>query len=132
MTAKAIHSMVRVLDEARSVGFYRDAFGLEVADRIDFPNFTLIYMRNAETPFEVELTVNKDRTEPYQLGDGYGHLAVSVTDLDAERARMETAGLNPGPARELALDGKVVGRFFFISDPDGYKIEVLQRAGRFV
>ena len=89
MTAKAIHSMVRVLDEARSVGFYRDAFGLEIADRIDFPAFTLIYMRNAETPFEVELTVNKGRTEPYQLGDGYGHLAVSVTDLDAERARME-------------------------------------------
>ena len=131
-TAKAIHSMVRVLDEARSVGFYRDAFGLEVADRIDFPNFTLIYMRNAETPFEVELTVNKDRTEPYQLGDGYGHLAVSVTDLDAERARMEKAGLSPGPARELSLEGKVVGRFFFISDPDGYKIEVLQRGDRFV
>ena len=125
--AKAIHSMVRVLDEARSVGFYHDAFGLEIADRIDFPSFTLIYMRNPETPFEVELTVNKDRTEPYQLGDGYGHLAVSVADLDAERARMEKAGLNPGPARELSLEGKLVGRFFFISDPDGYKIEAVHQ-----
>ncbi len=132
MTAKAIHSMVRVLDEDRSVAFYRSAFGLQVADRIDFPSFTLIYMRNPETPFEVELTVNKDRTEPYQLGDGYGHLAVSVANLDSERARMDEAGLQPGPVRELALDGKVVGRFFFISDPDGYKIEVLQRGGRFV
>ena len=132
MTAKAIHSMVRVLDEARSVAFYRDAFGLEIADRIDFPDFTLIYMRNAEQPFEVELTVNKDRREPYQLGDGYGHLAVSVADLDAERARMDVAGLNPGPARELAHEGRVLGRFFFIADPDGYKIEVLQRGGRFV
>ena len=132
MTAKAIHSMVRVLDEDRAVTFYRDAFGLEVADRIDFPSFTLIYMRNAEQPFEVELTVNKDRTEPYQLGDGYGHLAVSVADLDAERTRMDEAGLQPGPVRELTHDGKVMGRFFFISDPDGYKIEVLQRGGRFV
>ena len=129
--AKAIHSMVRVLDEARAVAFYREAFGLDVADRIDFPNFTLIYMRNDEEPFEVELTVNKGRSEPYQLGDGYGHLAVSVGDLDAERARMERAGLNPGPVRELKRDGAVLGRFFFISDPDGYKIEVLQRGGRF-
>lgn len=129
--AKAIHSMVRVLDEGRAVAFYRAAFGLDVADRIDFPEFTLIYMRNDEEPFEVELTVNKDRSEPYQLGDGYGHLAVSVGDLDAERARMESAGLHPGLVRELKQDGKVLGRFFFISDPDGYKIEVLQRGGRF-
>lgn len=129
--AKQVHSMIRVLDEARSVGFYREAFGLDVADRLAFDGFTLIYLRNAETPFELELTVNKGRTEPYQLGDGYGHLAVSVDDLDAEHARMERAGLQPGPVRELALDGKPVGRFFFISDPDGYKIEVLQRGGRF-
>jgi lactoylglutathione lyase len=130
--AKTIHSMVRVLDEERSVRFYRDAFGLDVADRIEFPDFTLVYMSNAEEPFEVELTINKGRTEPYQLGDGYGHLAVSVADLDKERARMDAAGLRPGPARELSTGGKVVGRFFFISDPDGYKIEVLQRGGRFL
>lgn len=130
-TAKAIHSMVRVLDEARSVRFYRDAFGLDVADRLDFPEFTLIYMRNPETPFEVELTVNKGRSEPYQLGDGYGHLAVSVPDIDAARARLDEAGLNPGPVRELSHGGERLARFFFISDPDGYKIEVLQRGGRF-
>ena len=132
MTAKTIHSMVRVLNEDRSVRFYRDAFGLDVADRIEFPDFTLVYMSNAEEPFEVELTINKGRTEPYQLGDGYGHLAVSVADLDKERARMDAAGLRPGPVRELSTGGKVVGRFFFISDPDGYKIEVLQRGGRFL
>jgi lactoylglutathione lyase len=130
--AKAIHSMIRVLDEDRSVRFYHDAFGLNVADRIDFPDFTLVYMSNAEEPFEVELTINKGRTEPYQLGDGYGHLAVSVAELDKERARMEAAGLQPGPVRELSTQGKVVGRFFFISDPDGYKVEVLQRGGRFL
>ena len=132
MTAKTIHSMVRILNEDRSVRFYRDAFGLDVADRIEFPDFTLVYMSNAEEPFEVELTINKGRTEPYQLGDGYGHLAVSVADLDKERARMDAAGLRPGPVRELSTGGKVVGRFFFISDPDGYKIEVLQRGGRFL
>lgn len=56
--AKMIHSMIRVLDEARSVDFYNKAFGLEVADRIAFETFTLIYLRNAETGFELELTVN--------------------------------------------------------------------------
>ena len=86
--AKAVHSMIRVLDEARSVDFYREAFGLEVADRIDFDSFTLIYLSNAEAAFELELTVNKGRTEPYDLGDGYGHIAFVVEDLDAAHARL--------------------------------------------
>ncbi|WP_340108983.1 VOC family protein [Pikeienuella sp. HZG-20] len=129
--AKAIHSMIRVLDEARAVGFYRTAFGLEIADRLDFETFTLVYLSNAETAFELELTVNKDRREPYDLGDGYGHLAVSVDDLEAEHARLTAAGLNPRKLVEFAPDGELVGRFFFIADPDGYEIEVLERSGRF-
>ncbi|MCX8569981.1 VOC family protein [Aminobacter sp. MET-1] len=129
--AKAIHSMVRVLDEARSLSFYRAAFGLEIADRLDFETFTLVYLSNLETEFEVELTVNKGRAEPYALGDGYGHLAVSVADLDAERARMVAAGLSPKDIVDFAPGGTPLARFFFIEDPDGYKIEVLQRSGRF-
>lgn len=129
--AKMIHSMVRVLDEARSVEFYRAAFGLDTRDRLDFESFTLIYMRSPENAFELELTVNKGRTEPYNLGDGYGHIAFSVDDLDGARARMEGAGLSPGPVRELSMQGGFSARFFFIKDPDGYSIEVLQRGGRF-
>jgi lactoylglutathione lyase len=130
--AKAIHSMIRVLDEARSVEFYRKAFGLRVADRLDFSTFTLVYLSNPETAFELELTINKGRTEPYDRGDGYGHLAVSVADLDAEHARFTAEGLNPRKLVEFAPDGKLVGRFFFVADPDGYEIEVLERSGRFV
>ena len=129
--AKAIHSMIRVLDEARSVAFYRAAFGLEIAQRLDFPEFTLVYLSNPETEFELELTINKGRSAPYDLGDGYGHLAVSVDDLDAEHARLEAAGLAPRKLVELAPGGEVIARFFFIADPDGYQIEVLQRAGRY-
>ncbi len=129
--AKTIHSMIRVLDEARSIAFYETAFGLNVVDRLDFSSFTLIYMSNSESRFELELTVNKDRTEPYDQGDGYGHLAVSVDDLDGEHARFEAAGLNPRKLVEFAPDGKLVGRFFFVADPDGYEIEVLERSGRF-
>jgi lactoylglutathione lyase len=123
--------MIRVLDEDRSVAFYSKAFGLSVADRLDFPDFTLVYMSNDETGFEVELTINKGRTEPYDLGDGYGHLAVSVADLAAEHARFEAEGLNPRKLVEFAPAGELVGRFFFVADPDGYQIEVLERSGRF-
>lgn len=129
--AKTIHSMIRVLDEARSIEFYETAFGLKVADRLDFPDFTLVYMSNPEQEFEVELTINKDRTEPYDLGDGYGHLAVSVDDLDAEHARFEAEGLAPRKLVEFAPAGETVARFFFVTDPDGYQIEVLERGGRF-
>ena len=123
--------MIRVLDEARSVDFYRNAFGLDVADRLDFETFTLIYLSNAETGFELELTVNKGRVEPYVLGDGYGHLAVSIADLDSEHDRLGALGLNPKKIVEFNRDGSLIARFFFIEDPDGYKIEVLQRRGRF-
>jgi lactoylglutathione lyase len=130
--AKAIHSMIRVLDEARSVAFYDQAFGLKVETRLDFETFTLVYLRNAEADFEVELTVNKGRTEPYNLGDGYGHLAVVVEDLDAEHARLTEAGLGPRKLVEFAPDGGApIAKFFFIADPDGYQVEVLQKAGRF-
>lgn len=129
--AKTIHSMIRVLEEARSLAFYKSAFGLEIAERLDFESFSLIYLSNSESDFELELTVNKGRTEPYNLGDGYGHLAFSVSDLDAEHSRMTQENLNPGKLVDFKPDGIPVGRFFFITDPDGYKIEVLQRGGRY-
>lgn len=129
--AKNIHSMIRVRDEERSIAFYQKAFGLSVADRLDFTTFTLVYLSNAESTFELELTINKDRTAPYELGDGYGHLAVSVDDLDAEHARFEAEGLAPRNLVEFKPDGELIARFFFVADPDGYQIEVLGRSGRF-
>ncbi|MBO1360975.1 VOC family protein [Acetobacter sacchari] len=125
--AKMIHSMIRVLNEQASLEFYEKAFGLKVAERFAFESFTLVYLSNNEQSFELELTINNDRDRPYELGDGYGHLAVSVDDLEAEHARIENAGLKPLPIKELSCGDRFVGKFFFIADPDGYKIEVLQR-----
>jgi len=130
--AKAIHSMIRVLDEARSVEFYQKALRLKIADRLDFDSFTLIYLSNEETGFELELTVNKGRATAYELGDGYGHLAFSVEDVNSEHARLTELGLEPRKLVDFAPAGKVIARFFFIADPDGYQIEVLQRAGRYL
>ena len=129
--AKIIHSMIRVLDEASSVAFYQTAFGLDVADRYDFETFTLIYLRNAEADFELEMTVNKGTTEAYDLGTGYGHIAFAVDDLDAEHTRFKSAGLTPRDIVEFNRDGALMARFFFVQDPDGYKIEVLQKHGRY-
>jgi lactoylglutathione lyase len=129
--AKAIHMMIRVLEEDRSVDFYARAFGLGVAERLAFDSFTLVYLRNDEADFEVELTINYGRTEPYTLGDGYGHIAVVVNDLDAEHARIGAEGLKPNDIKEFHRDGALLARFFFMTDPDGYKIEVLQKHGRY-
>lgn len=129
--AKYIHSMIRVLDEAASIDFYDRCFGLKVAERLDFDTFTLIYLSNAESGTELELTVNKGRAEPYDLGDGYGHVAFSVEDVDATHARLLAEGFQPRKLVDFAPGGEVLARFFFIRDPDGYEIEVLQRGGRY-
>ena len=130
--AKAIHTMIRVFDEDKSVDFYRKAFGLEVADRFDFDSFTLVYMRSPESEFEIELTVNKEQDAPYTHGDGYGHVAFTVDDLDAEHTRVKSLGLEARDIVEFHRDGSLMARFFFMQDPDGYKIEVLQRHGRYI
>lgn len=130
--AKMIHSMIRVTDEARALAFYKAAFGLEPVERLDFDSFTLVYLANAESSFELELTINKGREQPYELGDGYGHLAVSVEDVAAEHRRLTDLGLAPRKLVDFAPGGEVIARFFFIKDPDGYEIEVLQRGGRYL
>jgi lactoylglutathione lyase len=130
--AKLIHTMVRVLDLERSLRFYRDAFGLEEVHRLDFPTFALAYLRNGENDFEVELTANKDRKEPYAHGDGYGHIAVCVDDVTRERERLARLGFAPADIKEFKDGaGTLVARYFFVQDPDGYKIEVLERHGHY-
>ena len=129
--AKAIHTMIRVFDEDKSVDFYSKAFGLQIADRFDFDSFTLVYLRNPEADFEIELTINKDQAQPYTHGDGYGHVAFAVEDLDAEHSRMTALGIEPRNIVEFNRDGALMARFFFVQDPDGYKIEVLQQHGRY-
>lgn len=129
--AKAIHMMIRVIDEAKSVNFYESAFGLGIKDRFDFDGFTLVYLKNPENDFEVELTVNHGRSEAYTHGNGYGHLAVSTDGVVREHTRMSAAGLGPTAIKEFHREGTLMAKFFFIQDPDGYKIEVLQRHGRY-
>jgi lactoylglutathione lyase len=123
--------MIRVYDESRSVEFYKKAFNVEVVDRLDFESFTLVYLSNANSEFELELTINKDQKTPYDLGNGYGHIAFSVTDVEKEHMRFCDLGLNPRKLVDFKNEGRTIAHFFFVADPDGYEIEVIQKGGRF-
>jgi lactoylglutathione lyase len=129
--AKIIHSMVRVLELERSLKFYADVLDLHEAHRLDFPDFALVYLRNAENDCEIELTLNKGQAEPYTHGSGYGHVGVVVADAAAAHGALVAKGYAPAPVKEFKRGDELLARFFFIQDPDGYKIEMLERHGHY-
>ncbi len=129
--AKVIHSMIRVLDLERSLKFYADVLNLHETHRLDFPDFALVYLRNPQNDFEIELTWNKGRVEPYSHGDGYGHIGVVIPDAAATQAALSAKGYQPAAVKEFKRDDELLARFFFIQDPDGYKIEMLERHGHY-
>jgi lactoylglutathione lyase len=128
---KLIHTMIRVLDLGKSMRFYADVLGLQESHRLDFPDFALVYLRNNETDVEIELTLNKGRSEPYTHGSGYGHVGVVVDNAAATHAALTAMGYEPTPVKEFKRGDELLARFFFIQDPDGYKIEMLERHGHY-
>ncbi|RYF58071.1 MAG: lactoylglutathione lyase [Comamonadaceae bacterium] len=128
---KIIHSMIRVIDLDRSMRFYADLLALRESHRLEFPDFALVYLRNGESDFELELTLNRGQQEPYTHGSGYGHIAAVVGDASAERERLLALGHRPSDVKEFREGDALLARFFFIQDPDGYKIEVLERQGHY-
>lgn len=125
MSYQMIHSCLRVMDLEKSEQFYQQALGFEIVRRKDYPEhkFTLSYLRSPGSDFELELTWNHDRVEPYELGDGYSHLAVSVVDLEGSHKKHQEMGLEPKPLKGLPGQG---ARFYFLADPDGYLVEVVR------
>ncbi|MBX3679785.1 VOC family protein [Cognatazoarcus halotolerans] len=129
--AKVIHTMIRVMDLEKSMRFYADLLGMRESHRLDFPDFTLVYLRNDDNDFEIELTLNKGRDEPYTHGTGYGHIACVVPDVASFRDELVAKGHDPAPVKEFKREDDLLARFFFIQDPDGYKIEVLEEHGHY-
>jgi len=124
MRFEMIHVCLRVLDLDASERFYREAFGFQVTRRKEFPgDFTLCYLAAPGAPFELELTWNVGRTEPYEPGTGFSHVAVSVADLEAAHHRHIEQGLKTGPLKGLPGSPP---RFYFVTDPDGYMVEVVR------
>ncbi|HIF9487768.1 TPA: VOC family protein [Photobacterium damselae] len=130
--AKIIHSMVRVRDLDKSLAFYKNALDLDITERLDFEGFSLVYLRNDENDMELELTWNEGVEEAYTHGSGYGHIAVAVDDLESEHEKLMGLGYEPAEIKEFFRDGTLLAKFFFVQDPDGYKIEFLQRHGRYL
>lgn len=122
------HTMIRVLDLERSLAFYNQALGFEEIRRNDQPEneFTLVFLGDGTADsHQLELTYNYGQVVPYDLGTAYGHLAVVVDDLEAAHAEHKAKGYKPTEPKGLSGDGNP--RFYFITDPDGYKIEIIQK-----
>ncbi len=126
MTYPMIHICYRVRNLQAAEDFYQQAFGFEVGRKKDFPEarFTLSYLVCPGLPFELELTYNYDQQAAYSMGDGYSHLAVGVEDLEGSHQRHKELGLDPTPIKGLTA-GK--GMFYFVTDPDGFRVEVVRR-----
>lgn len=124
-----LHTMIRVRDLDASIDFYTRHLGMKVLRRNDYPEgkFTLVFVGygDADSHTVLELTHNWDQDHPYDLGDGFGHLAVGVPDIYGACETMAKEGVTisrkPGPMKH----GTTV--IAFIDDPDGYKIELIER-----
>ena len=126
---RLLHTMIRVRDLEKSKDFYSRHLGMELLREKDFPGgrFTNAFMgygdENGHTV--LELTHNWDQTEAYTHGSGFGHIAVAVPDIYAACERMKAEGVNiPRPAGPMKHGTTVIA---FIEDPDGYKIELIER-----
>jgi len=126
---RLLHTMIRVRDLEKSLDFYTRHLGMRLLRRKDFPSgkFTLAFVGydDEEDGAVIELTHNWDQEEPYELGNGFGHLAVATPDIYGLCERLGKEGVPiPRPAGPMAHGGRVIA---FIEDPDGYRIELVER-----
>lgn len=120
---KMVHTCVRVKDLEASLEFYQKAFNFEESCRRDFPEhkFTLVYLILPGDGYKLELTYNYDH-EAYNLGDGYGHIAISTDQIEKLHEKQKNAGFSVTDMKGLP---GTAPSYYFITDPDGYKIEVI-------
>jgi len=127
---RMLHTMVRVKDLDKSLDFYTRLLGMKLLRKKDFPGgkFTLAFVGYGEESDTavLELTHNWDQEAPYELGDGYGHIAIGVPDIYGTCEQLEKEGAKiPRPPGPMAHGSVVLA---FVEDPDGYKIELIERA----
>jgi lactoylglutathione lyase len=122
---RLLHTMIRVKDLDRSLGWYRDALGMREESRrvLAKGDATILFLTDGGGDHKIELTYNHDGRD-YQLGSQFGHFAFAVGDLDAERARLETLGVpfTRGPYQVTPGGSRIA----FIKDPDGIEIELIE------
>lgn len=117
MKAVFNHVNFNVLHLEESLAFYENALGLRELERMDTPSFTLVFMGDSETSMRLELTYLKDRADMYDLGDGEFHLCMTVDDMEAAYQKHKEMEC-------ICYENEEMG-VYFISDPDGYWIEII-------
>jgi lactoylglutathione lyase len=127
--ARLLHTMIRVMDLEKSLDFYTRLLGMNVLRRKDYPDgkFTLAFVGYGDESAAtvIELTYNWGREEPYTIGTGFGHLAIGVPDIRAACDALAKEGVKiPRPPGPMKHGGTVIA---FIEDPDGYRIELIER-----
>ncbi len=125
MALRMLHTCVRVKNLEESLKFYQEGLGLIETRRKDFPEhkFTLVYLSNELNGYEIELTYNYDVEKPYELGNGYSHIAVGVDNLEEMRDKHIALGYEVTDLKGLPGEKP---KYYFVTDPDGYKIEVIR------
>jgi lactoylglutathione lyase len=128
-TRQFLHTMLRVLDLDKSIDFYTRHLGMKLLRRTDYPTgeFTLAFVGygNEKDNSVIELTHNWGQKEPYSIGSGFGHLAIGVPDIYGICEGLAKEGIKiPRPPGPMKHGGSVIA---FIEDPDGYKIELIER-----
>ena len=123
MSARFVHTCIRVRDIDRSTEFY-GRLGFEHRGQLNFDSAYNVYLGLPGDGDVLELTVNVGRAEPYDLGEGYNHMALVVDDLDALLADLKPHGIEPEKA-PYAPGGRSEYRICFVTDPDGYRIELI-------
>jgi len=127
---RLLHTMIRVKDLEKSIDFYTRLLGMKLTRRKDYPSgeFTLAFVGYGDESDStvVELTHNWGQQEAYELGTGFGHLAIGVPDIYKTCEALAAEGVPiPRPPGPMKHGGSVIA---FIEDPDGYKIELIERA----
>ncbi len=124
MATRMLHTCIRVMDLEKSLEFYKNALGLVETRRKDFKEykFTLVYLSNEPGGYEIELTYNYDPEKPYDLGNGFSHIAVGADDIVALREKHIEMGYEVTDLKGLPGEPP---RYYFVTDPDGYKVEVI-------
>tara|TARA_B100000686_G_C16789214_1_gene977410 strand:+ start:1852 stop:2292 length:441 start_codon:yes stop_codon:yes gene_type:complete len=128
--SRLLHTMIRVKDLELSLKFYTELLGMNLLRKNDYPTgkFTLAFVGygDEENHTVIELTHNWDQDDPYEHGDGFGHIAISVEDAYKVCEKLSIEGVKiPRPAGPMKGGTRVIA---FIEDPDGYKIELIQRS----
>jgi lactoylglutathione lyase len=120
---KLIHTAMRVRDIDASLRFY-EALGFERRGKLDFGSAYNVYLGVPGDGDTLELTVNVGQDEPYDMGTGYGHVALTVDDLDGLLARLAEQGIEPEKP-PYHPGGREEYTICFVQDPDGYRIELI-------